>query len=77
MHAVLGEFLRIVGGAGLRGEVFHLKASGRRNWHLMDGAVSLIGQARSAGLPVTVGGCPYTVGSAGLTGIIPGAGLCG
>jgi N-acyl-D-amino-acid deacylase len=51
--------------------VFHLKASGRQNWHLMDGAISLIEQARSAGLPVTADVYPYTAGSTGLTSIIP------
>jgi N-acyl-D-amino-acid deacylase len=71
LHAALGEFLQIVRGAGLRGEVFHLKASGRQNWHLMDGAISLIEQARSAGLPVTADVYPYTAGSTGLTSIIP------
>ncbi len=71
LHEALGEFLRIVRGAGLRGEVFHLKALGRPNWHLMDGAISLIEQARSAGLPVTADVHPYTAGSSGLTSIIP------
>jgi N-acyl-D-amino-acid deacylase len=71
LHAALGEFLRIVRAAGLRGEVFHLKALGRPNWHLMDGAISLIEQARSAGLPVTADVYPYTAGSSGLTSIIP------
>ena len=72
LHEALGEFLRIVGAAGLRGEVFHLKALGRPNWHLMDGAISLIEEARSAGLPVTADVYPYTAGSSGLTSIIPG-----
>ena len=71
LHAALGEFLRIVGEAGLRGEVFHLKAMGRQNWHLMDGAISLIEDARSAGLPVTADVYPYTAGSGGLARIIP------
>jgi N-acyl-D-amino-acid deacylase len=71
LHAALGEFLRIVRKAGLRGEVFHLKASGWQNWHLMDGAISLIEEARSAGLPVTADAYPYTAGSTGLTSIIP------
>ena len=71
LHAALGEFLRIVGAAGLRGEVFHLKAMGQQNWHLMDGAISLIEQARSAGLPVTADIYPYTASSTGLTSIIP------
>jgi N-acyl-D-amino-acid deacylase len=71
LHAALGEFLGIVRATGLRGEVFHLKASGRENWHLMDGAIALIEQARSAGLPVTADVYPYTAGSSGLTSIIP------
>jgi N-acyl-D-amino-acid deacylase len=71
LHAALGEFLRIVGDAGLRGEVFHLKAMGRQNWHLMDGAISLIEEARSAGLPVTADVYPYTASSTGLASIIP------
>src|ERR1700761_8769178 len=71
LHAALGEFLTIVRDAGLRGEVFHLKASGRQNWHLMDGAISLIEEARSAGLPVTADVYPYTASSTGLTSIIP------
>jgi N-acyl-D-amino-acid deacylase len=70
LHAALGEFLRIVGAAGLRGEVFHLKAL-RPSWHLMDGAISLIEEARSAGLPVTADVYPYTAGSSALTSMIP------
>lgn len=71
LHEALGEFLRIVREAGLRGEVFHLKAMGRQNWHLMDGAISLLEQARSDGLPVTADVYPYTASSSGLTRIIP------
>jgi N-acyl-D-amino-acid deacylase len=71
LHAALSEFLRIVREAGLRGEVFHLKAMGRQNWHLMDGAISLIEDARSDGLPVTADVYPYTASSTGLTRIIP------
>ena len=49
LHEAITEFLRIVRGAGLRGEVFHLKASGRPNWHRMDGAIELIERARADG----------------------------
>jgi len=71
LHAAVGEFLQIVRAAGLRGEVFHLKAMGQQNWHLMDGAISLIEEARSAGLPVTADVYPYTASSTGLTSILP------
>jgi N-acyl-D-amino-acid deacylase len=33
LHGAISEFLVVVRDAGLRGEVFHLKASGRPNWH--------------------------------------------
>ena len=71
LHAALGEFLGIIRTTGLRGEVFHLKAMGPQNWHLMDGAIALIAEARSAGLPVTADVYPYTASSTGLTSIIP------
>jgi N-acyl-D-amino-acid deacylase len=72
LHGALGEFLSIVRGAGLRGEVFHLKAAGRTHWHKMDGAIELIEHARAAGDAVTADVYPYTASSTGLTSIIPG-----
>ncbi len=71
LHAAVEEFLAIVRDAGLRGEVFHLKASGRPNWDKMDGAIELIERARAAGDPVTADAYPYPVSSTGLTSIIP------
>ena len=71
LHGALEEFLTVVRDAGLRGEVFHLKASGRLNWHLMDGAIELIERARAAGDPVTSDVYPYPASSTGLTSIIP------
>lgn len=72
LHGALAEFLTIVRGAGLRGEVFHLKAAGRPNWHKLDGAIELIEQARAAGDQVTADVYPYPASSTGLTSIIPG-----
>jgi N-acyl-D-amino-acid deacylase len=71
LHEALEEFLAIVRGAGLRGEVFHLKASGRLNWDKMDGALEIIERARAAGDPVTADVYPYPASSTGLTSIIP------
>ena len=71
LHEALTEFLGIVRDAGLRGEVFHLKASGRPNWHRMDGAIALIERSRATGAPVTADVYPYTASSTGLTSIIP------
>jgi N-acyl-D-aspartate/D-glutamate deacylase len=71
LHGAIEEFLAIVREAGLRGEVFHLKAAGRPHWHKMDGAIELIEQARAAGDPVTADVYPYPASSTGLTSIIP------
>jgi N-acyl-D-amino-acid deacylase len=68
LHEAIAEFLAIVRDAGLRGEVFHLKASGRPNWHRMDGAIE---RSRATGMPVTADVYPYTASSTGLTSIIP------
>lgn len=67
----IAEFLRICEHAGLPGEIFHLKASGRPNWHLMAPAIERVEQARAAGQPVTADVYPYTASSTGLTTIIP------
>jgi N-acyl-D-amino-acid deacylase len=72
LHEAIGEFLDIVREAGLRGEVFHLKASGRHNWDRMDGAIEMIENARADNAKVTADVYPYTASSTGLTTVIPG-----
>jgi N-acyl-D-amino-acid deacylase len=71
LHGAIGEFLAICRGAGLRGEVFHLKAAGRGNWDQMPGAIELLEAARAAGDPVTADVYPYTASATGLSTIIP------
>ena len=71
LHGAIGEFLAICRGAGVRGEVFHLKAAGRGNWEQMAGAISLLESARTAGDRVTADVYPYTASATGLSTIIP------
>jgi N-acyl-D-amino-acid deacylase len=71
LHGAIGEFLTICRNAGLRGEMFHLKAAGRLHWDKMDGAIELLERARAAGEPVTADVYPYPASSTGLTTIIP------
>ncbi|HEY2507021.1 MAG TPA: D-aminoacylase [Streptosporangiaceae bacterium] len=71
LHGALAEFLAICRDAGVRGELFHLKAAGRDHWDKMDGAIDLIEQARAAGEPVSADVYPYPASSTGLTSIIP------
>ena len=51
--------------------IHHLKASGRRNWGRMAGAVERIEAARARGLDVMASVYPYTASSTGLDQVLP------
>ena len=68
----LDEFLTIVREAGIRGEIYHLKASGRRNWPKLEAAVARVEAARAAGLGVTADMYTYHASSTGLDAMMPG-----
>lgn len=68
----LDEFLTIVGEAGIRGEIYHLKASGRRNWPKLAAAIARVEAARAAGLAVTADMYTYHASSTGLDAMMPG-----
>jgi N-acyl-D-amino-acid deacylase len=68
----LDEFMGIVERSGARGEIYHLKAAGQRNWHKLDQAIKRIEAARAGGLPVTADIYTYTASSSGLDWLMPG-----
>jgi len=49
----MDEFIAISREANIRSEIYHFKASGNENWHLMDQAIKLIENARNEGLEIT------------------------
>jgi N-acyl-D-amino-acid deacylase len=65
------ELLHIGDRAGVRTEIFHLKAAGRRNWPMMARVVERIEQARGDGVPVTANMYPYDAGGTALAACIP------
>jgi N-acyl-D-amino-acid deacylase len=67
----LDEFLAIVRRAGVRGEVYHLKASGLSNWHKLEEVIARVEEAQRAGLDVTADMYTYTAGATGLDGAMP------
>ncbi len=67
----IDEFLEIVRRARVRGEIYHLKASGRENWGKLEQAIARIAAARAAGLAVTADVYPYPASSTGLTYVLP------
>jgi len=67
----LDEFLTIVRRSGAKGEIYHLKVGGRKNWDLMDPLLGAIEAARASGLPVTADMYPYPASSTGLDSTLP------
>lgn len=61
------EAIEIGRQAGIRVEVSHLKAAGRRNWPKQRAALDLIESARRDGVEVLADAYPYTAYSTGLT----------
>ncbi len=62
----LDELLQIAREAGVRSEVYHLKASAQRNWQKLDTAIAKIDSARTAGLPVGADIYTYNASSTGI-----------
>ncbi len=57
--------------AGVPVEVYHLKASGQRNWHKMPLAIEKIVSARAAGVDITADMYPYSASGTGLDALLP------
>lgn len=68
----LEEFLTIVETSDIRGEIYHLKASGKRNWPKLEKVIARVEAARAAGLPVTADMYTYHASATGLDAMMPG-----
>jgi dihydroorotase/N-acyl-D-amino-acid deacylase len=67
----LQEALEISRQARVPVEIYHLKASGERNWHKMPQVIAAINQARAEGIDVTADMYPYTAAGTGLNSVLP------
>jgi N-acyl-D-amino-acid deacylase len=67
----LDEFLTIVRAAGVRGEIYHLKVAGRKNWHKLDTLIERVEAEQRGGLDLTADMYTYTAGATGLDGAMP------
>jgi len=65
------EILAIARGAGIRAEIYHLKAAGRENWPKMDRVIAKIEAARRDGVRITADMYTYTAGHTGLDAAMP------
>ncbi len=67
----LEELITISREAGVRAEVYHLKASEESNWYKLDEAFNKIDAARLEGLSITADMYMYPASSTGLTQVLP------
>jgi len=67
----LEEFLQIAREARIAAEIYHLKASGRPNWHLLDAVIARVEEARAAGQQITADMYTYPASSTGLDATMP------
>ena len=65
------ELITIAREAGVRAEIYHLKAAGERNWPKMENVLARIEAARAEGLEITADIYPYTAGATGLDAAMP------
>lgn len=65
------EFATIVREANIRGEIYHLKAAGYRNWDKMDALIAKVEAARAEGLQITADMYTYNASGTGLNSCIP------
>lgn len=67
----IDEVIRISRESGIPAEIYHLKASGARNYSKGPQAISRIEAARASGLDVQADMYPYTAGATGLSSCLP------
>jgi N-acyl-D-amino-acid deacylase len=67
----LDELITISKEAAIPAEIYHLKASRKPNWHLLDSIINRVEKARENGLQITADMYTYNASSTGLTGVIP------
>ncbi len=67
----LDELVSIARQAKIRAEVYHIKASGRRNWHKLEEMFRRIEAARREGLHITADMYLYHASATGLDSIMP------
>lgn len=65
------EHLRITREAGIRSEIYHLKAAGRENWPRLERVLDRIEEARAEGLDVGADIYTYPAGATGLDAAMP------
>jgi N-acyl-D-amino-acid deacylase len=65
------ELIHVARESDIRSEIYHFKASGQDNWHLLDSAIAKVEAARAEGLHITTDMYMYNASSTGLNVLLP------
>lgn len=65
------ELIDIASATGVPAEIYHLKASGKPNWHKLDQVFDMIKDARAKGLRITADIYTYPASATGLNAAMP------
>jgi N-acyl-D-amino-acid deacylase len=65
------ELMTIAREAGVRAQIYHLKAAGAENWPKMDEVIAKVEAARAGGLDITADMYTYPAGATGLDAAMP------
>ena len=65
------ELIEIASATGVPAEIYHLKASGKPNWHKLDRVFDMIKDARAEGLLITADIYTYPASATGLNAAMP------
>ncbi len=71
IEGAIDELIAIAKAGGGRGEAYHLKAAGEKNWLKMRSAIAKIEAARAEGLPISANMYTYPAGATGLDAAMP------
>lgn len=71
LEEAVQEVIKIASLTGAPAEIYHLKASGKSNWHKLEKVFTLIEAARAAGLRISADMYAYPAGSTGLDATMP------
>ncbi len=69
--SALEEFFTIAREAKVRSEIYHLKAMGKANWHLMEEVIKRVEAQRARGLHITADMYTYPANGTGLNATMP------
>lgn len=65
------ELIRIAREAGVKAEIYHLKAAGKQNWEKLPQVIERVEAARQAGLRISANMYNYIAGATGLDAAMP------